>query len=778
MLGIFIGAPNLLETYTRFCARSNNSVDSTEKTYILNNKGIWAADYFAIIADNRWSASAKYLKQFDVSVYDDGSVQIDNLEVIAEYSVSYPDFCGSNWASTMPDVSANKGKYLWTRTTTTFTDNTSEVAYQATYIGQNGAAGQNGQNGTSVSISSIKYAVNQNQSTQPSDSSFNTAFPSLSQGDWLWTKTTYSNGSTAITKTYIGTDGEDGSSVAITSATKTNGVTTVVLTDGSQTKTLTIADGTDGDDGEPGLNGYVHVAWANSADGTTDFSTSVSSGKTYLGTYTDNTAADSQDPSDYSWTLIKGATGATGRGISSIATKYAANNSTSTAPSTWYDSPSQALISSSNPYLWSKTITTYTSGSPATSETSPVIIGHYGQDSSGSGAQGRGITSIVTQYCLHTSNSTSSRPAENYSGWSDDMPAYSDGTGGVQRYYWQRDKITYDQALNGSTIQYTTPTLMQGVNKTMLEVNTLNADFARVIVKQNNQTYINGANIYTGTVTTDALAANSITSGKIAAGAVTADKITASQGLFNSIFAYDGTVENTISSVDKELGYSKLILDFDDSNIQFNDVYSESYPNTRRITIISPAGITAYTSDDNLPFSTLLPDGLYAKNSRSGEESRYGYDSTVQGNLTVNGTISGKVSFDINYPVTMAQWQTLTAANTWYDWSIGTFSKGLYLVKICVLLDNYVAADGAIEMLVSYGSPTSNTYITSGNPFSFPFYWYRVFNSNINERFLTVSDMFVINNTDNVSKTYDFNICKTFSTYVAYKLSVTVIQLS
>ena len=42
----------------------------------------------------------------------------------------------------------------------------------------------------------------------------------------------------------------------------------------------------------------------------------------------------------------------------------------------------------------------------------------------------------------------------------------------------------------------------------------------------NDSTYINGGNIYTGTVTANAIAANAITADKISAGAITADKIT------------------------------------------------------------------------------------------------------------------------------------------------------------------------------------------------------------------------------------------------------------
>ena len=43
----------------------------------------------------------------------------------------------------------------------------------------------------------------------------------------------------------------------------------------------------------------------------------------------------------------------------------------------------------------------------------------------------------------------------------------------------------------------------------------------------NDSTYINGGNIYTGTVTANAIAANAITSDKISAGAITSDKISA-----------------------------------------------------------------------------------------------------------------------------------------------------------------------------------------------------------------------------------------------------------
>lgn len=66
-------------------------------------------------------------------------------------------------------------------------------------------------------------------------------------------------------------------------------------------------DGPQGIPGKPGADGrtpYFHRAWANSADGRDGFSTSDSTNKRYLGTLTDFTEADSQDPARYKWTAL------------------------------------------------------------------------------------------------------------------------------------------------------------------------------------------------------------------------------------------------------------------------------------------------------------------------------------------------------------------------------------------------------------------------------------------------------------------------------------------
>ena len=72
--------------------------------------------------------------------------------------------------------------------------------------------------------------------------------------------------------------------------------------------------GAQGVPGTPGANGktqYFHIAYANSADGTKDFSVSDGNRK-YIGMYVDFVEADSTNPTKYTWSLIKGANGAQG----------------------------------------------------------------------------------------------------------------------------------------------------------------------------------------------------------------------------------------------------------------------------------------------------------------------------------------------------------------------------------------------------------------------------------------------------------------------------------
>ena len=79
--------------------------------------------------------------------------------------------------------------------------------------------------------------------------------------------------------------------------------------------------GEDGQQGVPGARGtdgrtsYLHTAYSNSPTGDRDFSTTNSTNKEYIGTYTDFEINDSNDYRRYKWVKIKGENGRDGKSI-------------------------------------------------------------------------------------------------------------------------------------------------------------------------------------------------------------------------------------------------------------------------------------------------------------------------------------------------------------------------------------------------------------------------------------------------------------------------------
>lgn len=123
-------------------------------------------------------------------------------------------------------------------------------------------------------------------------------------------------------------------------------------------------NGIPGENGENGLTSYLHIAYANSADGKTGFDLSDSINKLYIGQYTDFIKADSTDPTKYSWTKIKGDkgnTGATGVGVKKIVEQYCLSTSA--------EKPVNAIWGIEVPaweqgkYIWTRTEVTWTDGS-------------------------------------------------------------------------------------------------------------------------------------------------------------------------------------------------------------------------------------------------------------------------------------------------------------------------------------------------------------------------------------------------------------------------------
>lgn len=114
----------------------------------------------------------------------------------------------SGWATTIPNTP--QGQYLWTRTTWTYTDNTTEQGYSVARQGSNGQNGTNGSNGVGISTTIIEYNKSTNSTTPPS-TGWTSTIPSISGGQFLWTRVTlnYTNGQKAESYT-VARQGEDG----------------------------------------------------------------------------------------------------------------------------------------------------------------------------------------------------------------------------------------------------------------------------------------------------------------------------------------------------------------------------------------------------------------------------------------------------------------------------------------------------------------------------------------------------------------------------------------
>ncbi|MCZ2751442.1 phage tail protein [Lactobacillus paracasei] len=186
----------------------------------------------------------------------------------------------SGWLTTVPSVAA--GSFLWTKTTWSYTDGTSESGYSVAKMGEKGDQGIKGPSGAD---GKTPY--------------FHIAYADSSDG-----KTNFSL-DTPGSRKYIG------SYTDFTQADSTNpAVYSWQLVQGPKGDT---GVGIPGPKGADGKTSYFHTAYANSIDGSQGFSTTDGNGKSYFGQYVDQTQADSTDPTKYSWALFKGTDGRDGK---------------------------------------------------------------------------------------------------------------------------------------------------------------------------------------------------------------------------------------------------------------------------------------------------------------------------------------------------------------------------------------------------------------------------------------------------------------------------------
>lgn len=400
----------------------------------------------------------------DINNKVDSVVSVEKSEVTYQVGTSGTVKPTGAWLKDMPSVKA--GQFLWTRTLITYSDKSVTELFSVSSMGTKGEKGDKGETGaTGIGVKStvVTYQAGSSGTTAPTGT-WSTSVPSVSAGQFLWTRTiiTYSNNTTS-TLYSVGRNG-------------TNGV-----------------NGTNGTNGQNGksigqvVNYYLATnASSNVTASTSGWTTtvqSVSSSKKYLWNYevvkyTDGTIASTTAPciiGSYGDTGAKGekgakgdtgAAGPTGVGIKSITEYYAVSTTNTTAPTSWVTSI--PTLTASNKYLWNYETVTYTNNSAVS--TSKRVIGVYGDKGAkgdkgqqgpqghqgvkgDTGAAGNGIASTAVAY--QAGSSGTAAPTGN---WSTSVPV----TSAAAPYLWTRITIKYT---NGTvTNSYSVGSTPEGIS--------------------------------------------------------------------------------------------------------------------------------------------------------------------------------------------------------------------------------------------------------------------------------------------------------------------------
>lgn len=273
-------------------------------------------------------------------------VGIADTAITYAVSVSGTQEPESGWSEQVPELI--KGRFLWTKTFWRYTDGAHETGYSVAYIGQDGNTGKDGiagKDGVGIAATEIMYASSNSATVAPAGG-WSTQVPTVPQGHYLWTKTTWRyTDKTTETGYSVSRNGQDG------------------------------AKGDAGRDGVPGKNGLglknTSVMYGISMNDTvqpgswTSQVPALIKGQ-YLWTRTIWTYTDNTNETGYQKTYIPrdgnngrdGIAGKDGVGIKSTTITYAGSTSGTVPPTTNWTSN----IPNVQPgfFLWTKTVWTYT----------------------------------------------------------------------------------------------------------------------------------------------------------------------------------------------------------------------------------------------------------------------------------------------------------------------------------------------------------------------------------------------------------------------------------
>lgn len=334
----------------------------------------------------------------------------------------------TSWTSNPPILV--KGKYLWTKTQWTYTDLSSEIGYQKTYIPQNGSNGNDGlpgKDGVGIVNTTIEYLKHTNGQLVPSAkyySSFNWNNLTLSQHleyDFVQDLTLI----------------KSGKHVKYTDLT----VGEIVTDRTGELFPIKEIFGTGGDGRNPG---YIHLKpsigkWSRDIP-------PVNPGE-YLWTRT--TWFYSDGTSEQGFSVAKmgeqgpkgdrgndGIPGKNGVGIRSTSVLYGLSASETVPPTAWYENP-PALVKGQ--WFWTKTVWTYTDNTTETGYQKTYVARDGNDGNNGiAGKDGVGIRSTTITYAQGTSGTVAPT-----TGWNSQVPNVPAG-----QYLWTKTVWSYTDNTN------------------------------------------------------------------------------------------------------------------------------------------------------------------------------------------------------------------------------------------------------------------------------------------------------------------------------------------
>lgn len=299
------------------------------------------------------------------------------------------------WSAGVPVVP--NGKYLWCQKITTYTDGSHDYEYSVSRTGDKGEQGIPGLQG--IQGEKGDQGIQGPKGEKGDKGNTGEIGPQGPQGIQGVKGTDGKNGTSSYFHIKYS---NDGGKTFTTNNGETVGIYIGTYVDNTEADSTSVSkytwqrlQGAQGPQGEQGIKGtdgtngktsYLHIKYSNDGGKTFTANNGETVG-TYIGTCTDYNSGDPTTVSSYTWAKIKGEqgpqgntgatgpqgiqgntgpTGPTGNGVKSTAVTYQASASATSAPTgTWSDSP--VTTSASLPYMWTRTIITYTDNTTSTS---------------------------------------------------------------------------------------------------------------------------------------------------------------------------------------------------------------------------------------------------------------------------------------------------------------------------------------------------------------------------------------------------------------------------